>query len=163
MGLAICRSIVEAHGGSLTVSPGISHGSVFQIALPIARQKWPGGLSSTTSNAVPAARSKALDVQGPLSSSVWTVYHIHPVAARGLLDHLHRCPSDFDILSIGALPAMLQSGSKTDVSVFVDMAYGQLDRQLQFQVAHECLFDVIETLNRLPWFSHEYAYAVLQQ
>jgi signal transduction histidine kinase len=39
MGLAICRSIVEAHGGSLTVSPGISHGSVFQIALPIARQK----------------------------------------------------------------------------------------------------------------------------
>jgi hypothetical protein len=58
---------------------------------------------------------------------------------------------------------MLQSGSKTDVSVFVDMAYGQLDRQLQFQVAHECLFDVIETLNRLPWFSHEYAYAVLQQ
>jgi PAS domain S-box-containing protein len=34
MGLAICRSIVEAHGGSLTVSPGVPHGSVFQIALP---------------------------------------------------------------------------------------------------------------------------------
>ena len=38
MGLAICRSIVEAHGGNLTVSPGIPHGSVFQIALPLARQ-----------------------------------------------------------------------------------------------------------------------------
>jgi PAS domain S-box-containing protein len=36
MGLAICRSIVEAHGGSLTVSPGIPHGSVFEIALPFA-------------------------------------------------------------------------------------------------------------------------------
>ena len=34
MGLAICRSIVEAHGGSLTASPGLPHGSVFQIALP---------------------------------------------------------------------------------------------------------------------------------
>jgi PAS domain S-box-containing protein len=29
MGLAICRSIVEAHGGNLAVSPGIPHGSVF--------------------------------------------------------------------------------------------------------------------------------------
>jgi signal transduction histidine kinase len=37
MGLAICRSIVEAHGGNLTVSPGIPHGSVFQITLPLAR------------------------------------------------------------------------------------------------------------------------------
>jgi C4-dicarboxylate-specific signal transduction histidine kinase len=34
MGLAICRSIVEAHGGSLTASTGLPHGSVFQIALP---------------------------------------------------------------------------------------------------------------------------------
>jgi PAS domain S-box-containing protein len=37
MGLAICRSIVEAHGGSLTVSPGVPHGSVFRIALPCHR------------------------------------------------------------------------------------------------------------------------------
>jgi len=34
MGLAICRSIVEAHGGNLSVSPGIPHGSVFHIVLP---------------------------------------------------------------------------------------------------------------------------------
>jgi len=25
----------------------------------------------------------------------------YPVAARGFLDHLRRCPSDFDILPIG--------------------------------------------------------------
>jgi signal transduction histidine kinase len=36
MGLAICRSILEAHGGNLTVSSGIPHGSVFQIVLPSA-------------------------------------------------------------------------------------------------------------------------------
>ena len=33
MGLAICRSIVELHGGQLSVSPGIPHGSVFHIVL----------------------------------------------------------------------------------------------------------------------------------
>ena len=34
MGLAICRSIVEAHGGNLSVSPGVPHGSVFHVVLP---------------------------------------------------------------------------------------------------------------------------------
>ena len=34
MGLAICRSIVEAHGGNMSVSPSIPHGSVFHIVLP---------------------------------------------------------------------------------------------------------------------------------
>ena len=34
MGLSICRSIIEAHNGRLSVSPGIDRGSVFQITLP---------------------------------------------------------------------------------------------------------------------------------
>jgi signal transduction histidine kinase len=35
MGLLICRSIVESHGGRLTVSNSNPHGSMFQIVLPI--------------------------------------------------------------------------------------------------------------------------------
>jgi PAS domain S-box-containing protein len=34
MGLSICRSIIEAHGGQLSAKCGDPHGSVFQIVLP---------------------------------------------------------------------------------------------------------------------------------
>jgi PAS domain S-box-containing protein len=34
IGLAICRSIVEAHGGTLSVSAAVPHGSVFHVVLP---------------------------------------------------------------------------------------------------------------------------------
>jgi signal transduction histidine kinase len=34
MGLSICRSIVESHGGRIAVVRGVSYGSVFQIILP---------------------------------------------------------------------------------------------------------------------------------
>src|SRR5262249_46626695 len=37
MGLALCRLIVETHGGTLDVSPARPHGSVFRIALPCSR------------------------------------------------------------------------------------------------------------------------------
>jgi signal transduction histidine kinase len=35
LGLSICRSIVEAHGGRLSVFPAHPHGSVFQVTLPV--------------------------------------------------------------------------------------------------------------------------------
>jgi signal transduction histidine kinase len=34
MGLSICKTIVEAHGGRLTAAPNNPHGMEFQIALP---------------------------------------------------------------------------------------------------------------------------------
>jgi signal transduction histidine kinase len=42
LGLSICRSIVETHGGRLWASPGTPHGSVFQVVLPSGG---PGGAS----------------------------------------------------------------------------------------------------------------------
>jgi PAS domain S-box-containing protein len=35
LGLSICRSIVEAHGGQISAFPGNPYGSVFQIMLPV--------------------------------------------------------------------------------------------------------------------------------
>jgi signal transduction histidine kinase len=37
MGLAICRSIVESHGGGISVMPAAARGSVFRFDLPAAR------------------------------------------------------------------------------------------------------------------------------
>jgi C4-dicarboxylate-specific signal transduction histidine kinase len=34
MGLAICRSIIDSHGGSLSALPGYPHGTVFRVVLP---------------------------------------------------------------------------------------------------------------------------------
>jgi signal transduction histidine kinase len=34
MGLSICRSIIDAHGGRLWASPNLPHGAVFQFTLP---------------------------------------------------------------------------------------------------------------------------------
>ena len=38
LGLSICRSIIEAHGGRLWASPGSPHGAVFQFTMPIREQ-----------------------------------------------------------------------------------------------------------------------------
>jgi len=36
MGLAICKSIIDAHGGTLTAGPGYPCGTVFVFTLPVA-------------------------------------------------------------------------------------------------------------------------------
>ena len=38
LGLSICRSIIEGHGGRLWASPGSPHGAVFQFTMPIWEQ-----------------------------------------------------------------------------------------------------------------------------
>jgi signal transduction histidine kinase len=44
MGLAISRSIIEAHGGRLKAAPNQPHGAVFRFTLPIEREPSEGTL-----------------------------------------------------------------------------------------------------------------------
>ncbi|MGC2713527.1 MAG: ATP-binding protein [Pseudolabrys sp.] len=39
MGLSICQSIIENHGGRIWVSPGANGGSIFQFELPMAASR----------------------------------------------------------------------------------------------------------------------------
>jgi signal transduction histidine kinase len=41
MGLAVSRSIIEAHGGRLWASPNELRGAVFQFTLPTGREEAP--------------------------------------------------------------------------------------------------------------------------
>ena len=47
MGLSICRSIIDAHGGRLWVSPGAAHGTVFRFMLPSAAPPGAARVGST--------------------------------------------------------------------------------------------------------------------
>jgi signal transduction histidine kinase len=38
MGLSICGSIIDAHGGKLSASPSVSTGAIFQFTLPVHRE-----------------------------------------------------------------------------------------------------------------------------
>jgi len=39
MGLAICKAIVEAHGGSMGVTSQVGSGSVFYFNLPLSTER----------------------------------------------------------------------------------------------------------------------------
>jgi len=39
MGLAICQSIIDSHGGQIWMSAGASRGSIFHVELPIGSSK----------------------------------------------------------------------------------------------------------------------------
>jgi signal transduction histidine kinase len=49
IGLAVCRSIIEAHGGSLKASAANPHGTIFQIALPIGDTDLTTGMEEVAS------------------------------------------------------------------------------------------------------------------
>jgi signal transduction histidine kinase len=67
MGLAICRSIIESHGGKIWVSAGASRGSIFQFELPVyqsdeGKSDWSDRTSATLSGSPASPPSLADEV-----------------------------------------------------------------------------------------------------
>jgi signal transduction histidine kinase len=50
MGLSICRSIIEAHGGRFRASPNTPHGAIFQFTLPTEGRQAPAPEQATSSS-----------------------------------------------------------------------------------------------------------------
>jgi C4-dicarboxylate-specific signal transduction histidine kinase len=63
MGLAICRSVVEAHDGRIWASPGVPHGAMFQFTLPAKT------VSQRTYDQSSSAAAAIADVPGTIGST----------------------------------------------------------------------------------------------
>jgi signal transduction histidine kinase len=62
MGLAICRSVVDAHDGRIWASPGVRHGAMFQFTLPTR------AVSQSTDSQSSSAAAAIADAPGTIGS-----------------------------------------------------------------------------------------------
>jgi signal transduction histidine kinase len=66
MGLSICKSIIESHGGKIWVSAGASRGSIFQFELPVyqsseRKSDWSDRTSATLSSSPPLVADEDIE------------------------------------------------------------------------------------------------------
>ena len=59
LGLALCKSIIEDHRGTISASRGGQHGSIFQIVLPV----WTGPVQSAETRLSPAEKPQVLELE----------------------------------------------------------------------------------------------------
>jgi signal transduction histidine kinase len=59
LGLALCKSIIEDHGGTISAAPGKQHGSIFQIVLPAGT----GQVQSAEAKVIAAVKPMALNLR----------------------------------------------------------------------------------------------------
>jgi len=61
MGLAICRSIIAAHGGRLWATPNEPHGAVFQFTLPTNSERIPSHSEGRSASSIPHTNTESGD------------------------------------------------------------------------------------------------------
>jgi signal transduction histidine kinase len=66
MGLSICKSIIESHGGKIWVTAGASSGSIFQFELPVyqsgeRKSDWSDRMSATLSGSPPLVADEVIE------------------------------------------------------------------------------------------------------
>jgi CheY-like chemotaxis protein len=86
LGLAVCRNILGAHGGTIGLEPGALGGARFVVRLPPGEAAEPGAAAAAPVTAAPRHRVLVVDDEPEVGSALAELLALHGVEAETVTD-----------------------------------------------------------------------------